>query len=148
MEIFTNSVDPDEMPLNLAAHQALTCLICHISTENQLCRMLLVHSLYDDGLLNINLSILEIFTNNVDPDEMPLNVASHQNLVCLLIKQNYFRRKTTFSERYYCYFKYIEDIQIFGMNMSFISSSGAKNAYFMSGEATNEIYIFSLHEMK
>ena len=32
------------------------------------------------------------------------------------------------------------------MNMPFISSSEAKNAYFMSGEATNEIYIFSLHE--
>ena len=42
--------------------------------------------------------------------------------------------------------RYIEDIQIFGMNMPFISSSEAKNAYFMSGEATNEIYIFSLHE--
>ena len=34
---------------------------------------------------------------------------------------------------------YIEDIQIFGMNMPFISSSEAKNAYFKSGEATNEI---------
>ena len=43
---------------------------------------------------------------------------------------------------------YIEDIQIFGINMPFISSSEAKNAYFISGEATNEIYIFSLHEMK
>ena len=32
--------------------------------------------------------------------------------------------------------------------MPFISSSEAKNAYFMSGKATNEIYIFSLHEMK
>ena len=41
--------------------------------------------------------------------------------------------------------KDIEDIQIFGMNMPFFSSSEAKNAYFMSGEATNEIYIFSLH---
>ena len=39
-------------------------------------------------------------------------------------------------------------IQIFRMNMLFISSSEAKNAYFMSGEATNEIYIFSLQEMK
>ena len=38
--------------------------------------------------------------------------------------------------------KYIEDIQIFGMNMPFISSSEAKNAYFMSGEATHEICIF------
>ena len=45
-------------------------------------------------------------------------------------------------------FYYIEDIQIFGMNMPFISSSEAKNTYFMSGEATNEIYIFSLHELK
>ena len=26
------------------------------------------------------LSILEIFTNSVDPDEMPLNVAYHQTL--------------------------------------------------------------------
>ena len=43
---------------------------------------------------------------------------------------------------------YIEDIQIFGMNMPFISSSEAKNAYFMSCKAMNEIYIFSLHEMK
>ena len=34
------------------------------------------------------------------------------------------------------------------MNMPFISSSEAKNAYFMSGEAMNEIYIFLLHEMK
>ena len=42
----------------------------------------------------------------------------------------------------------IEDVQIFGMTMSFISSSEAKNAYFMSGEATNEIYIFLLYEMK
>ena len=30
--------------------------------------------------------------------------------------------------------------------MPFISSSEAKNAYFMSGEATNEIYIIMLHE--
>ena len=28
------------------------------------------------------------------------------------------------------------------------SQSEAKNAYFLSGEATNEIYFFSLHEMK
>ena len=42
----------------------------------------------------------------------------------------------------------IEDIQIFGLNMPFISSSEAKSAYFMSGEATNEIFIFYLHEMK
>ena len=32
--------------------------------------------------------------------------------------------------------------------MPFISLSEAKSAYFMSGEATNEIYIFSLHSMK
>ena len=32
------------------------------------------------------------------------------------------------------YTKYIEDIQIFGMNMTFISLSEVKNAYFMSGE--------------
>ena len=37
---------------------------------------------------------------------------------------------------------YIEDIQIFGMNMPFISSSEAKSAYFMSGKAMNEIYNF------
>ena len=34
------------------------------------------------------------------------------------------------------------------MNMSFISSSEAKNVYFKNGKATNEIFIFSLHEMK
>ena len=49
---------------------------------------------------------------------------------------------------FFFFYIYIEDIHIFGMNMPFISSSEAKNAYFMSGEATNEIYIFSLHEMK
>ena len=43
---------------------------------------------------------------------------------------------------------YIDDIQIFGMNTPFISSSEAKNAYFMSDEATNEIYIFLLHKIK
>ena len=32
--------------------------------------------------------------------------------------------------------------------MQFSSLSEAKNAYFMSDEVTNEIYIFSLHEMK
>ena len=37
---------------------------------------------------------------------------------------------------------------MFGMNMPFISSSEAKNAYFMRGEAMNEMYIFSLYEMK
>ena len=42
----------------------------------------------------------------------------------------------------------IEDIQMFGVNMTFISSSEVKNVYFMSAEGTNEIYIFSLHEMK
>ena len=36
-----------------------------------------------------------------------------------------------------------KQIQIFGMNMPFISSSVAKNAYFMSGEARNELNIFS-----
>ena len=30
--------------------------------------------------------------------------------------------------------------------MTFISSSEAKNLYFMSGEATNEIYIFLIHK--
>ena len=39
-------------------------------------------------------------------------------------------------------------IQIFGTNMPFISSSEAKNAYFTSGKAKNEICIFSLQEMK
>ena len=42
---------------------------------------------------------------------------------------------------------YIEDIQFFGMNMPFILSE-VKNAYFISGQATNEIYIIWLHEMK
>ena len=37
---------------------------------------------------------------------------------------------------------YIEDIQIFGMNMPFISSNEAKNLYFISDEATNEIFHF------
>ena len=40
--------------------------------------------------------------------------------------------------------KCIEDIQIFGTNMP---SREAKIAYFMSGKATNEIYIFWLHKM-
>ena len=34
---------------------------------------------------------------------------------------------------------YIEDNQTFGMNIPFISSSEAKNAYFMSGASRNEI---------
>ena len=38
--------------------------------------------------------------------------------------------------------------KFFGMDMPFISSSEAKNACLISGEATNETYIFSLHEMK
>ena len=37
---------------------------------------------------------------------------------------------------------------MFQMNMPFVSLSEAENVYFMSGKATNEIYIFSLHEMK
>ena len=45
--------------------------------------------------------------------------------------------------------QYIEDIQVFGVNMSFISLSEVKIfLYFMSAEGTNEIYNFSLHEMK
>ena len=33
----------------------------------------------------MNLSILEVLTNSVDLDEMPVNaIESHQNLVCLL----------------------------------------------------------------
>ena len=34
----------------------------------------------------------------------------------------------------------IENIQIVGVNMIFIASSEAKHSYFMSDEATNEIY--------
>ena len=39
---------------------------------------------------------------------------------------------------------------MFGVNMTFISSSEVKwkNVYFMSAEGTIEIYIFSLHSMK
>ena len=43
LAIFTSSVDPDEMPLNVASHQTLTCFIWYISTEKQLFRMLLVY---------------------------------------------------------------------------------------------------------
>ena len=43
LEIFTNITDPDEIPLNVASHQTLTCLIWYISTEKQLFRMLLVY---------------------------------------------------------------------------------------------------------
>ena len=43
-------------------------------------------------------------------------------------------------------FQLIEDIQIFGMNMPFISSSEAKNVYFMSDEATN--FLFIIHSFK
>ena len=38
----------------------------------------------------------------------------------------------------------MKDIQIFVMNMTFISSSEVKTIYFMRGEATNEIYWFGL----
>ena len=37
---------------------------------------------------------------------------------------------------------------IFLNEYAIISSSEAKNAYFMGYEATNEIYFFSLHEIK
>ena len=48
-------------------------------------------------------------------------------------------------------YKYIEDIQMFGVNMTFISSSEVKRCIFHEcrrHEGTNEIYIFSLHSMK
>ena len=35
-----------------------------------------------------------------------------------------------------------EDIQIFGMNMTFVSLSEAENLQFMSGKDRNEIYNF------
>ena len=35
-------------------------------------------------LMIMDLYILEIFTNSVDPDEMTLNVAFHQILTCLI----------------------------------------------------------------
>ena len=65
----------------------------------------------------------------------------HRNLVCFLDCEP----NTSTSG---CSCKNIEDIQIFGMNMPFISSREAKNAYFMSAKASNKIYIFSLHSMK
>ena len=36
LEILTNSVVPDETPLNVAFHQALIRLIWYISTEKQI----------------------------------------------------------------------------------------------------------------
>ena len=45
--------------------------------------------------------------------------------------------------------KYKEDIQMFLLNMAFITSSEVKQKiYFMSGEATNEIYIFFTSRVK
>ena len=79
------------------------------------------------------LSILSLFRNEYNKFNNVRFYLSYE--IKITLKSNFCR-------------KYIEDIQIFGMNMPFISSSEAKNAYFMSGEATNEIYIFSLHEMK
>ena len=43
---------------------------------------------------------------------------------------------------------YIEDILLISMNITFTSSSEARKVYFVSWEATNEIYIFSLQQMK
>ena len=49
LEIFTNSVDPDEVPLNVASNQALTCLIWYISAEYSIseCYLLRVHMIMD-----------------------------------------------------------------------------------------------------
>ena len=44
--------------------------------------------------------------------------------------------------------EYIDSIQMFGVNMIFISLIEVKNVNFMSGEAKNEIYIFLHHKMK
>ena len=38
-------------------------------------------------------------------------------------------------------------IQMFGVNMTFISSNEVKNVYFMSAFGTHEIYIFSLQSI-
>ena len=76
------------------------------------------------------------------------DVLSQKRVILIRTVSNLFKilsNKMSFPSSYLVY---IEDIHIFGMNMPFISSSEAKNAYFMSGEATNEIYIFLLHEMK
>ena len=43
LEIFTNIIDPDEIPLNVASHHILTRFIWYISTEKQLFIMLLVN---------------------------------------------------------------------------------------------------------
>ena len=39
-------------------------------------------------------------------------------------------------------------IQMFVVNMTFISSREVKNVYFIRAFGTHEIYIFSLHSMK
>ena len=44
--------------------------------------------------------------------------------------------------------QYIEDIQIFRINMPFITSCEAKNEYFMSGEALNEMKILASRDGK
>ena len=75
-----------------------------------------------------------------------LKICSHE--ILLSFSNQWLNNRICMAKLLQESFKYIEDIQIFGMNMPFISSSEAKNTYFMSGEATNEIYIFSLHEMK
>ena len=56
-------------------------------------------------------------------------------------------KKVYFTNEMYA-FELHKNIQIFGMNMTFISSSEVKELYFMSGEATIEMYVFSLHKMK
>ena len=44
---------------------------------------------------SISISLLEIFTNSVDPDEMPLNVATHQAPTCLLVKLKLLPKKNS-----------------------------------------------------
>ena len=64
---FANSVDPDEMPHNVAFHLGLHCLS----------RVIIFFKI--DFLSDVFFS----FTNSVDPDEMPHNVAFHLGLHCL-----------------------------------------------------------------
>ena len=53
-------------------------------------------------------------------------------LKCCLL---FLRIKRMNKPNYFVTYSYIEDVQFFGMNMTFISLSEAKNLYFMSGEA-------------
>ncbi len=96
--VFANSVYPDEMAHNDPSHQDLQCLWCFFKCFNdplflmnglswKLRKLYVWAAMFT---LSTPVTVIIVFANSVDPDQLARNEPSHQALQCLSVFFRFF----------------------------------------------------------